>query len=437
MADNQSCNPFTKYVPFSVTRTQTICYSVKDLAGNNVSGSKKITVASANTCSNTIKDGDETDIDCGASCGSSCQDGKICKANNDCFNLFCKSGKCTAPTCTDIVQNNKESDVDCGGPNCNVCVDGKICSLNSDCANGFCNPNTKTCGTPSCTDGAQGGNETDIDCGDSCPKCVENRKCMANSDCLTNKCEFGACVREIAPTRETPTQAVERTFFQKLGSFLLSWSLIIFGILCISGGSGYIYYKHTLPPSRPTIQGMGREAPRPLTREELERRRGEEERKKRLEEALRQRLSREEQLKREKRSKLFEAFGGKQPTSMETPKERASGIPVKETKEEWLSLEGMTQKLKGIVTPKQAIPPAKKDEEFEKLAKITGKTEDDIFARLPSREQAHEEDVFAKLPEGEPDREILRRINDQEARKPAQKKSLNSAARKTNKTKKR
>jgi len=45
------------------------------------------------TCSNNIKDGDETDVDCGGSCQSTCPD----------------------PTCNDGKQNQDETDVDCGG----------------------------------------------------------------------------------------------------------------------------------------------------------------------------------------------------------------------------------------------------------------------------------------------------------------------------------
>jgi YVTN family beta-propeller protein len=42
------------------------------------------------------------------------------------------------PTCTDGVKNGKETDVDCGGPLCTQCAAGHACSMNSDCYSGMC-----------------------------------------------------------------------------------------------------------------------------------------------------------------------------------------------------------------------------------------------------------------------------------------------------------
>lgn len=41
-------------------------------------------------------------------------------------------------TCTDAVRNGKESDRDCGGGECPRCVVGKVCRMNSDCESGYC-----------------------------------------------------------------------------------------------------------------------------------------------------------------------------------------------------------------------------------------------------------------------------------------------------------
>ncbi len=38
-----------------------------------------------------------------------------------------------APTCTDGVKNGAETDVDCGGADCQICVDGQMCNFDSDC----------------------------------------------------------------------------------------------------------------------------------------------------------------------------------------------------------------------------------------------------------------------------------------------------------------
>jgi hypothetical protein len=38
----------------------------------------------------------------------------------------------------DIVKNGAETDVDCGGATCLACSDGQMCSMNSDCLSGSC-----------------------------------------------------------------------------------------------------------------------------------------------------------------------------------------------------------------------------------------------------------------------------------------------------------
>jgi beta-glucosidase len=48
----------------------------------------------------------------------------------------------TAPTCTDAIKNGNETDVDCGGPTCPDCANGKLCLVNGDCVSGNCNLGT-------------------------------------------------------------------------------------------------------------------------------------------------------------------------------------------------------------------------------------------------------------------------------------------------------
>lgn len=102
------------------------------------------------------------------------------------------SGVCliqTAPTasCTDGIKNGTETDVDCGGGTCTICAAGKTCHLNSDCLTGLtctngvctapapqqqppsaCTPTTcaaqgKSCGTISDNCGGT------LTCGAACP----------------------------------------------------------------------------------------------------------------------------------------------------------------------------------------------------------------------------------------------------------------------------
>ncbi|MBW2981782.1 hypothetical protein KY343_02775 [Candidatus Woesearchaeota archaeon] len=51
------------------------------------------------------------------------------------------------PTCTDMIVNNNESDIDCGGHKCKKCEDGKICRNDNDCIN-KCDLITRRCHTP-------------------------------------------------------------------------------------------------------------------------------------------------------------------------------------------------------------------------------------------------------------------------------------------------
>jgi hypothetical protein len=44
----------------------------------------------------------------------------------------------STPTCSDGIRNQDESDVDCGGTHCSRCVGGKVCTLARDCASGAC-----------------------------------------------------------------------------------------------------------------------------------------------------------------------------------------------------------------------------------------------------------------------------------------------------------
>jgi hypothetical protein len=89
------------------------------------------------TCRNGIRDGDETDVDCGGQC-TRCADSRACRVNLDCVSALCQEGACAVHSCTDGVKNGGESDVDCGGP-CSGCKAGDFCAgRDADCASGHC-----------------------------------------------------------------------------------------------------------------------------------------------------------------------------------------------------------------------------------------------------------------------------------------------------------
>ena len=144
-------------------------------------------------CMDNVKNGNETDIDCGGGMCAKCVDGKACKAASDCVSSICTNFTCAVPACNDGVKNGKETDVDCGGGTCAKCVVGKTCTAASDCQSNMCT--NGLCSVPSaCNDNVKNGNETDIDCGGgSCPRCGTSLACALGTDCVSNACSNLKC----------------------------------------------------------------------------------------------------------------------------------------------------------------------------------------------------------------------------------------------------
>jgi hypothetical protein len=99
-------------------------------------------------CHDRIRDGDETDVDCGGSCHA-CSEAAVCVAASDCQTGGCDAGRCRAATCNDGLHDGFESDIDCGGA-CvliahKVCAAGKHCHSNDDCASQVCDSAGETC----------------------------------------------------------------------------------------------------------------------------------------------------------------------------------------------------------------------------------------------------------------------------------------------------
>ena len=138
------------------------------LASDCKSGVCSGSVCVAPSCTDSVKNGDETDVDCGGTTCGACADSKKCILAGDCKSGVCTAGACAAPSCTDSVKNGVETDVDCGGGTCPKCADTKACAYASDCKSGVCDSAGK-CAVPSCTDGVQNGKEIGVDCGGTCP----------------------------------------------------------------------------------------------------------------------------------------------------------------------------------------------------------------------------------------------------------------------------
>lgn len=95
-------------------------------------------------CDDLIRNGDETDFDCGGSCGP-CDIGARCKVDADCDEGICASGTCAPFACANSSRDNQETDVDCGGGECRKCAGGRKCVTDGDCFSGMCVAATKTC----------------------------------------------------------------------------------------------------------------------------------------------------------------------------------------------------------------------------------------------------------------------------------------------------
>lgn len=92
------------------------------------------------------------------------------------------------PTCDDGVQNGDETDIDCGGGCDQGCAIGKPCNVGADCTSLTCEAGMCVA-DPGCMDGEKTGTETDVDCGGSCgATCEDGDDCLGGDDCLNAYC---------------------------------------------------------------------------------------------------------------------------------------------------------------------------------------------------------------------------------------------------------
>ena len=172
----QGTTELVSYIPFGKSKTVNFCLGTTPPP----------------TCTDGIKNGNETGIDCGGNCSPcpSCSDG--IKNGNE-TGIDCGGACPKCPTCNDGIKNGNETGIDCGG-NCSPCptcsdgikngnetgIDcGGSCSPCPTCSDGIKNGNETgvDCGgtcvaCPTCNDGIKNGNETGIDCGGACPPCA-------------------------------------------------------------------------------------------------------------------------------------------------------------------------------------------------------------------------------------------------------------------------
>jgi hypothetical protein len=95
------------------------------------------------------------------------------------------------PNCSDGIKNGSETDVDCGGPTCPPCFPNRSCAVPTDCAFDICT--NGICQDP-CQDGVKDFTETDVDCGGGiCNKCPSGRGCLIGFDCVSGVCSNTIC----------------------------------------------------------------------------------------------------------------------------------------------------------------------------------------------------------------------------------------------------
>lgn len=95
-------------------------------------------------CADGRKSSGESDVDCGAVCAASgklCANGRKCVGHEDCAQRRCEGGTCLMATCSDSLADGVESDVDCGGGDggCTPCPNGALCFADDHCDSGYCN----------------------------------------------------------------------------------------------------------------------------------------------------------------------------------------------------------------------------------------------------------------------------------------------------------
>ena len=113
------------------------------------------------SCHDCTLNGGESDIDCGGDACGPCASGLVCRGDADCQSSSCQGGHCATgkrscetvdpanPSCGDCVKNGGETDVDCGGDACAPCSYGLHCVSGGDCL-------SLVCASKSCQIGGHG-----------------------------------------------------------------------------------------------------------------------------------------------------------------------------------------------------------------------------------------------------------------------------------------
>lgn len=150
------------------TTTNTLTVSTPWGPATQTVTSNTCTAVSGGSCSDGIKNGAETDVDCGGNVCSACNAGRTCTLNSDCVSgLTCFNGVCTsttAPSPQIVVCTSS------GGQNAtlgDLNNDGVVTLVDAELLARVLNPQSGVY-SPSCFNKIKDGNEQDIDCGGNC-----------------------------------------------------------------------------------------------------------------------------------------------------------------------------------------------------------------------------------------------------------------------------
>lgn len=95
------------------------------------------TLNQCGSCTDGLLGPDEGGIDCGGPCPC-CGLGSSCTLASQCCLGQCNGGKCQAVGCSNLIKDGLETDIDCGGGGCPKCGSGQACLVGSDCTSGTC-----------------------------------------------------------------------------------------------------------------------------------------------------------------------------------------------------------------------------------------------------------------------------------------------------------
>lgn len=170
------------------------------------------------------------------------------------FNL-CDRVECYSitETCLFSMQTTPDSCEPCADyTDCNAYTDQQSCSDNH-CGFEPCNWNGASCEKqPSCFDGEQNGQESDVDCGGNCNKCENGFDCNSGADCESNYCSAGKCQNGGSITITLPSVA-NKDGRAKTNEASTVNSFTNLGNVDTGVTRGFLYFDTSSVPSAATI----------------------------------------------------------------------------------------------------------------------------------------------------------------------------------------